>query len=431
MSVRSTIRFYAQHPSLRSVGMYTFTNFFSKGASFLLLFVFTNPLYITPAENGLLSLFSNSLLFLMPFLSMGIVHSVSADYFKLNTTDFRDFFSTSFLLPVMIMGAAMLAMGLGHHWLNRTYGFPWYFSILIPLITFFIFCNEQLLSMARNRQEPQVYLKANVSKTIIELGLSVVLVVFFAWRWQGRVAGILAAYSLLGVYAFYYFRQHGYLFGRIRQQYLKSELLYALPIIALQACIFTQTASDKFFLSAYTNDNNTTVGIYSIACIFASVLNVLSTGLQQYIFPGIYQAISTNSMDAAYFKKQWLLYAGILTAALLIWLVLVPFIFSNFINVKYKPALRYSYLLGIGVYCWAMAYFFYSFLLYHKEKRKLLLLSLSGIAVSLLCNAWLIPRWLDAGAAWASVISYGSILLGTLLITQAYWLPLLRPRKHS
>jgi O-antigen/teichoic acid export membrane protein len=77
-----------------------------------------------------------------------------------------------------------------------------------------------------------------------------------------------------------------------------------------------------------------------------------------------------------------------------------------------------------------MAYFFYSFLLYHKEKRKLLLLSLGGIVISLLCNAWLIPRWLDAGAAWASVISYGCILACTLLITQSYWLPLLRKREH-
>ncbi|HNP54084.1 MAG TPA: hypothetical protein PKK69_05690, partial [Ferruginibacter sp.] len=372
MSVRSTIRAYVQHPSLRSVGLYTFTNFFSKGASFLLLFVFTNPIYITPAENGLLSLFSNSLLFLMPFLSMGIVHSVSADYFKLDKASFRDFFTTSFLIPVLVMLLAIIGIALAQPWLNRTYGFPWYFSILIPLITFLIFCNEQLLSMARNRQEPQVYLKANVSKTIIELGLSFVLVVFFAWRWQGRVAGILAAYAVLGIYAFYYFRQQGYLFGKIRQQYLKSELLYALPIIALQACIFTQTASDKFFLSAYTNDNNTTVGIYSIACIFASVLNVLSTGLQQYIFPGIYQAIATQTLTRSYFKKQWLMYAGIMTAALLVWLMLVPVIFLNFIHIKYKPALRYSFLLGIGVYCWAMAYFFYSFLLYHKEKRKLL-----------------------------------------------------------
>ena len=58
----------SKSPIVRSVGIYTFTNFFAKGASFLLLFIFTNPAYILPSENGLLSLFSNSMLFLVPFV---------------------------------------------------------------------------------------------------------------------------------------------------------------------------------------------------------------------------------------------------------------------------------------------------------------------------------------------------------------------------
>lgn len=83
MPVSTQIKKLYNNPSVKSVGIYTFTNFFSKAVSFLLLFVFTNPVYISPSENGLLSLFSTSLLLLMPFLSMGIIHSVSADFYKL------------------------------------------------------------------------------------------------------------------------------------------------------------------------------------------------------------------------------------------------------------------------------------------------------------------------------------------------------------
>src|SRR6478672_3854132 len=110
MSVSATFKSLYNHPSVRSVGIYTFSNFFAKGASFLLLFVFTNPLYISPSENGLISLFSTSLLFLMPFLSMGVVQSTSTDYFKLGKKEFRNFFTTGMMLPFFLMIISMIAL---------------------------------------------------------------------------------------------------------------------------------------------------------------------------------------------------------------------------------------------------------------------------------------------------------------------------------
>jgi hypothetical protein len=96
MPVSTQIKKLYNNPSVKSVGIYTFTNFFSKAVSFLLLFVFTNPLYISPSENGLLSLFSTSLLLLMPFLSMGIIHSVSADFYKLEKRRIQKLFQYKF-----------------------------------------------------------------------------------------------------------------------------------------------------------------------------------------------------------------------------------------------------------------------------------------------------------------------------------------------
>ncbi|MEO7045637.1 MAG: hypothetical protein ABI091_10060, partial [Ferruginibacter sp.] len=87
---------------IKSIGIYTFTNFFSKAVSFLLLFIYTNPKYINPSENGLLSLMSNSIVFVMPFIALGALHSVSTDFFKLDKKDFKNFFTTSFIMPIIV-----------------------------------------------------------------------------------------------------------------------------------------------------------------------------------------------------------------------------------------------------------------------------------------------------------------------------------------
>lgn len=421
MAILSHLKTLYNNPSVRSLGIYTFTNFFSKSVSFLLLFVFTNPAYISPAENGLLSLFSTSILFLMPFLSIGIIHSVSADFYKMEKEAFRNYFTTSFIIPVIIMILSAVVLLLFRDKLQEQYGFPAMFGWLIPLVTFLIFCNEQLLNLARNNNEPVIYLRANISKTLLEFGISFILVVFLAYRWQGRIAGILAAYSILGVYAFTYFSRKGYLFGGIKKKYIYSELWYAVPIIALQASTFSMNASDKFFLSHFTSDQNETVGIYSIACVFASVINILSMALLQYYFPKIFSILAKEKIDYQKIKKNFLYYFFIMVAGLVLSLLLTPFLYTFFIHEKYHGALSYINLLFIGNFLWSISYFFYSFLLYHKAKGKILLLSLSCILVSLVSNYYFIKNGDAHGAATAVCVTYSIVTVFSLFFSWSYW----------
>jgi len=407
--------------SLRSMAIYTFTNFFGKAASFLLLFVFTNPLYITPSENGLLSLISNGVLFLIPFLSMGIIHSTSADYFKLTKAEFRNEFTSGFVLPFIVM---ILSMGLIYIFraeLHSTYGLPAMVAWLIPLICFLTFCNEQLLNIARNIDEPMVYLRANVSRIILELGLSFALVVFFAWRWEGRITGIFVAYIAIAFYGFYYFTRKNFLFGRVKPIYLKNQLIYAVPVILMQLSIFFMSSSDRFFLSKFKDDNNETVGIYSIAATFASILMVLSTALLQYFYPRIYSKLSGERVDYNDIRKTFFYYLAAMFTGMLLIMLLTPAAYYIFINEKYHAALNYVYLLFIGTFLWAITYFFYAFLLYNKEKKKLIIISVFSISCSILMNYWLVSTSGSFGAALANALTYFLVLLMTLYITRSYW----------
>lgn len=421
MSLVSNFKSLFNNPSVKSVGIYTISNFFSKVVSFLLLFVFTNPVYITPSENGLLSLFSTSLIFLMPFLSMGIIHSTSTDFFKLEKTAFRNFFTTGFVMPVTVMFLSAGILFLCRNLLQETFGFPVMFVWLIPLVTFFIFCNEQLLGLARDNNEPSVYLKANILKTVLEFGLSLVLVVYFSHRWQGRIEGIVIAYGATAIYGFYYFSKKGYLFGRVEKKYIYSELIYAVPIIALQASIFAMNSSDKFFLASFCTDNNETVGIYSIACVFAAIVNILSMALLQFIFPKIYAMLSSGNIEYKTIRKFFFSYLGIMSIATIVLIAGTPLLYHYFINPKYHPALRYSYLLYAGNFLWTISYFFYSFLLYHKKKKKILLLSVCCIVISLVSNYIFISNWKDYGAAVSTFVSYFIVFLITLIFTASYW----------
>ena len=413
MKFYSTFNGFIKSPAFKSAGIYTFSNFFAKSVAFLLLFIYSNPRYMSVDENGLLNLLSSSVFILMPFLSLGIIQATSVDFFKLKKEAFRDFFTTGFLIPVITMFIGIACLYVFRSELKETYGFPVSFVLLIPVLTFLGFCNEQYVTLIRSNNEPVTYFKASMLRLFIEISISITLVVGFEWRWEGRVTGILIANTFLLGVAFFYFRKKGFLFGRIRMKYIKENILYALPIIVMQFSIFCLSASDKFFLSYFTDNN--VVGIYGYASVFAAVVTIACSALISYVMPRIYLCLSEPVINYKKVKKYFKFYAGCSFATLLGVIIFTPVLYKYFINSIYYPGLKYMYLIAIGYFLWSISYFFYSFILYNKQKKKILFLSLASICISLICNYIFIKQWNAKGAAISVCISYFMVLVVTLL----------------
>lgn len=408
MSIQSTIRQYSNNPEVKAIGIYTFSNFFNKGITFLLLFYFTKVL--TEADFGMLSLFNTSILFVMPFISLGILQSVNADFFKLDKQEYKKFFSTSLLITVCVTVITMAVLVLFKSYLQQKFHFPGIFITLIPFIAFLSFINEQLVILLRNNKEPQQYFMVNVSRLTIEIAIAVFLISAMHYGWLGRVAGVLISYVLMAIYSFYYFKKKGYIFGNIKLLYFKNELLFAVPIITLQVGIFCLGSSAIYYISHFTNSLQT-VGSFSVAATFASIVNVFCIALLQYVQPKLYNIFSQKLIDNSAIKKLFIFYAAAMILFTILVIVVLPFVYHYLLKQTYLPGLKYCYLLCIGQLFWAIAWFFFSWMLYHKEKRKILKLSIIAVVVSTAFNWMLTSRYAASGAAFATIASYAVILL--------------------
>lgn len=407
---------YKNNPAAKSLGLYTFTNFFGKGVAFLLLPYFT--LVLTPNDMGLINLFSGSMIFLIPFISMGVLQSASTDYFKLNKQDFNNFFVSSLLLPVSVFLLSITVFYLFSSFFTSQFKFPIEFVWLIPVTTFLSFINQHVNNLIRNEEKPGLYMKVVLGRLFIEIILAVVLISLYNMAWTGRVSGILISYLLFGLYAFYYFKSKGYLSGTIQLKYIKEELIFSVPIIIMQFSVFCMSYSDIFFLSRFTNDNNAEVGVYGIACVFASIIITLCSALLQYILPRIYKMLSEPVIQYRSIRKLFLVYIGIMTAGLILLLILVPLAYTFVINKNYLPGMHYYYLLCAGYYFWTIAYLFFSFLLYYKQKRKIIWLSLSFSVISITANYFFIKSMGSMGGAISVFCSYLIVLILTLFFTR-------------
>lgn len=406
---------YKKSPELKSLGLYTFTNFFGKGVAFLLLPYFT--LVLTKSDIGLISLFSSSIIFLMPFISMGVLQSASTDYFKLDKKDFRDYFTSSLLLPT---GIFVLSLGIFYLFQNsliKEYNFPHVFIWLIPVVTFLSFINQHVINLIRNEEKPKLFMLVVLGRLLIEIFLAIIFISGLKMAWEGRVNGIVISFAVFAVYAFYYFISKEYLFGKIKKQVIKDELIFSLPIITMQFSVFCMNYSDVFFLSRFTKDNNAEVGVYSIACIFASIILTMCSALLQYVHPKIFRSLSEPVINYAAIRKNFILYMAVLTVGLLLLLAFVPIAYKLFIPDNYTTGLHYYYLLCIGYYFWAIAYLFFSFLLYYKQKKKIIFLSAAFVIISLTSNYFFIKSMTSWGAALSVFFSYAIVLILTLVFT--------------
>lgn len=355
------------------MGIYTVTNFFGKGLSFLLLPLFTNPRYLSTTDNGLLSLFGQAAVFVLPFINLGILQSASVDYFKLSKKDFKDFCTTGVFMSAVMVLFTLLGFYFGRNFLYSRFSFPQAFIWAIPLTAILNFWYELIILIIRNRDEPGRYMKVNMTKVITEFGLAVLLIVIFAWGWWGRVAGILIATGSISLYAIYFLIKNDFLFGTVRKDIIYGEIKFSVPVIVMQLSMFSLFSSDSFLLAGITR-NTSEVGIYGMACVFGSIIITLSGALVQYMIPRINQSLSApviNYENIGKLFKSYLLIMGFAFAALFF---CVPLAYHLFINSNYWPGIHYYYFLSAGYFFWTITAFLYSFLLYYKQKRRLLLL---------------------------------------------------------
>ena len=416
MALSTLINNIKSKQGLKSAGVYTFTNLFTKGISFLLLPVFTNPRFLTPADNGLLSLFSSSVIFLMPFISLGFTQSTSTDFFKLEKKEFKDFFTTGFALTAITTVLAVLVIYLFKDYLHLKYGFPINFVWIIPAVTFLNFCTEQITGLIRNNNEPLKYLGIGITKTLLELSIALLLIMVYKFGWMGRVTGMMVALILISGYSLYYFIKNGYLFGKVKIEYIKAEMLYALPIIIMQANMFIMSSSDKFFLA----NDHALLGVYTIACTFASVIIIFSAALIQYFFPKIFLLLSADIVLYPKIRKLMFYYLAAMVGSFILFVSFASLFYHLFINIKYHEALKYIYFIATGYFFWTLVSILYSFLLYYKEKRKIIIHSALCMLVTIAFNYFFIKKWSAYGAGIAIMVSYFTVLLITLLVTKKY-----------
>jgi O-antigen/teichoic acid export membrane protein len=382
--------------SIKQIGAYTITGSLCKALSFAALPFFINTL--SEGDIGILNIFGNCIVFLTPIISMGVLYTISVDYFKLPKEAYAKALSAGLVIPVVLSLLLLPGLYIFRAPLERIFNFQPGFFWLIPLCIFFNFCFEAFIILMRNQNNVKLFTIISLLKILLEISLSIVLIVFIYRNWYSRALAFLITGVVIGGLFFYHIKKNNFLVKRLDYKVFRNELYFGLSGLVLQTAIFFVGTSDKFFVMSFFG--KVQAGYYAVASTFATIQYIVCLSLLQYLQPVLFKEFGAfqnwTTLRNLYYKyiiAMFITLSGVI--------VFTFIVYNTVLKTAYKEYLYYFYILSISSFVWTISNIFLQFIVFNKNKRIIFILSLISItfslAVNYICSKYFDINWLVFG----------------------------------
>jgi O-antigen/teichoic acid export membrane protein len=363
-------------PLARTIGIYTFLNFFLRGISFLITPLFTH--YISPDEFGTLNIYLNSINFVTPFVFLGITNTVAVDYFKTSREALSRHIATSLLLSLGIVGVFFLLIIGFQNTLVSYFHVSLLLLLAIPLLCFFNLVIDLAFIILRNENQVKKVTLATIFRTLLELGTSVGFIIILLWGWQGRLYSLVLATALVFVGGMVYLYKKYELSWQFDTAFLKKEWRYWMSSMVGFCFVIAYTSIDKYIIKNLCTPQE--LGDYSLATQFGFIILTFSNAAIAAYFPNLYKDLTEKKSQTQIYKKIAFLFGA--TFLIIILSILLAFLMMKYyVNERYAGAWKYYYLVALSYGLWSFISILYGFLHYFKLDKIFFTLGLLAIFI--------------------------------------------------
>ena len=384
-----------------NVALMTIGTLGSRVLTFFLVPLYTS--YLSTAEYGIADLVTTTTSLLAPILTVSIGEAVLR-YLLDKEASFKDIFFIGF----MFHSASFIILFFISPLLSKLDIFQSYIGLFLLYYlsyTFFSFFSF----FARGVGKIFIFTIAGIIQTISMIVTNVISLVYF----DCGVKGYLLAYivsNFIGIFILFFFGRL-YIYASVKhlnKQLLINMLKYSVPMIPNSISWWISNSSDKYIIAYFCGTALT--GIYSVSYKIPTILSVVYG-----IFMGAWRLSAVEDFGTEENQKFYSqVYTGLtellfVVAAGIILMnqILARILFANdfYSARKFVPILVSAFLLH------GLAEFYGSIYTSAKSTKMLFYTSLGGALSNIILNIVLISLWGGIGAALATLMSYGMILL--------------------
>jgi len=403
---------------LAGSAVYLFSNILNAAIPFALLPVLTR--YLTPEEYGEVAMFQTLLGALMAFIGLSLHGAAGRKFYdgNLGEKDLREFIGSCLQILAITTAITIAVLFILQNQFSQWLGLDQRWILLAAAVTTGNVISQIRLGQWQVRKKAKSYGALQVSKSLLNVVLSLALVVLFLQGSDGRIVAQGVAVVIFALLALWLLKRDNLLtFIVWRPDYIKEALKFGVPLIPHVGGMFLLTTVDRFVINSELGLAQ--AGIYMVAVQFGMALSLVFDAINKAYVPWLFERLKRDSdsekRQIVRYTYAW--YVLILAGAGLSFIVgpwLIVFVAGD----QYSQAGDVIGWLVLGQVFNGMYLMVTNYIFYSKRTGLLSAASLFSGLVNLGLLAVLVKQLGVVGAAYAFAISMGLRLLLTWFVAQ-------------
>jgi len=396
--------------------IYLTTSSINRLIPFLLLPIMTK--YLLPEEYGLLSVYMLFITLFTAFIGMNMHLNISKNFFQVSKDKMAIIVGNIFILLLITFGIYFFAVLFFAP--KHVFSIPFKWFLFIPIISLLMMINVINKTILRNEGKALLFGCFEISHSVINMGVTLILLIIYALGWYAQVYGLLLSYAIFFIVGLGYIKKHNYIVLKYDKAVFRNLLKVSLPLIPHVLGGVLLTMSDRIFIEKMIDLE--TVGVYSVGYTFGMIVLLFSQSFIKAWNPWFYKKLASPSdkNKRLIVRYSYLYIIGILVLSLFV-AFFGSYILPYFVDEAYHQAAKYIFWISIGYSMFGVYQIFFPYLV-HIEKTSFLAISTTIAAISnLILNYVCIKSFGAIGAAYATFLSYFLLFLLVSVYTQTHY----------
>lgn len=403
---------------LAGSAVYLVSNILTAAIPFALLPVLTR--YLSPEQYGEVAMFQTLLGALTAFVGLSMQGAAVRKFYDGNhgERDLQEFIGACLQILLVTSLATVAVAFIFNEQLSQWLGLESHWILLAVFTTSATVVAQLRLGQWQVRKNAKLYGAMQVSKSLLNVGLSLLLVVVFLQGSGGRITAQVWAAGIFAIVALVLLKKDNLLsFFVWRPDFVREALKFGMPLVPHVGGMFLLTSIDRFVINSELGLAQ--VGIYMVAVQFAMAASLVFDAINKAYVPWLFERLKRDDegekRDIVRFTYMW--YVFILAGAGLAFLV-GPWLITFVAGEKYARAGDVIGWLMLGQVFNGMYLMVTNYIFFSKRTGLLSIATMFSGVVNLALLLILIRQFGLNGAAYAFCISMGLRFLLSWLVAQ-------------
>jgi len=387
---------------LHAASVYGASNVLERLIPVLLLPVLTY--YLTPADVGMLALFTAATNLIGLFVGLNVSYAVRRRYFDAARERFPRYVGNCLGIIVAGLVIAVIVVAVADGPLARLAGLPTRWLVAAAVLAASQECLMLPLTIWQVERQPSRYARVQVGRSAVVALLTALFVIQFGLGWQGA-----AAAQLVTAGGFVAFVGVPVLRKRIELHYERDDVSHALRfgggLIPHTLGTLAMRTADRFVISYYLGASEN--GLYSVGYQVGFAVAVAADAFNRAWSPWLYAGLSENSAatDRRIVRMTYAYFAGIAAFTVLLSIAAPP-VMRRVLAPEFQSAGRFVWWIALG-FAFNGMYTVVSGVIFYAQ-RTLVISWITGVSsiVNIVLNFVLVPRYGAIGSAQATALAF-------------------------